>query len=273
MPKVFLTRFCTLIVLLLGSCATHNAPDIVSANPENAFSAGCGIKHIGSNNFKPMQSTVQNQTRTYHLRVPAGYNPDRAYPLIFLFHGYGGNGLSGGLGIENNARGNALIVGADGLNNQWNQATTENDLLFFDRMLETISTEYCVDSNRVFSYGFSMGGYFTNLLSCERGDVLRASASIAGGPRGEVCKGKVSAWFLHDTDDKAIHILQGIAARDKAIATNGCSQETVDVENGCVQYQGCENTPVVWCQTSGFGHDIRGDVAPVRVWKFFQKFR
>ncbi|HOY69777.1 MAG TPA: hypothetical protein PL131_00745 [Methylotenera sp.] len=273
MPKVFYIRFCTLLVLLLGSCATHNAPEIISANSANVHSAGCGIKHIGTNKFKATQLTIQDQTRNYHLHVPAGYNPERAYPLIFLFHGYGGNGLSGGLGIEHNAKGNALIVGADGLNNQWNQSTKENDLHFFDTMLETISSQYCVDKNRVFSYGFSMGGYFTNLLACERGNVLRASASIAGGPRGNDCKGKVAAWFLHDTDDKAINISQGIAARDKAIATNGCSQETIELENGCVQYQGCQETPIVWCQTSGFGHDIRGDVAPARVWKFFQQFR
>lgn len=272
MLKVFYTRFCTLVVLLLGSCATHNAPEIIAANSVS-YSAGCGIEQTGSTKFKPKQLTIQGQTRTYHLRVPLYYNPERAYPVIFLFHGYGGNGLSGGLGIEHHAKGNALIIGADGLNNQWSQATTENDLLFFDSMLETISTEYCVDKSRVFSYGFSMGGYFTNLLACERGDVLRASASIAGGPRGDACKGKVAAWFLHDTDDKAINIAQGIAARDKAIASNGCSQETIEVENGCLQYQGCQDAPVVWCQTTGFGHDIRGDVAPARVWQFFQQFR
>ncbi len=221
----------------------------------------------------PLQLSIQDQIRTYHLRVPANYNPERAYPLIFLFHGYGGNGLSGGLGIDHYAKNNAIIVGADGLNNQWNQTSTEQDLQFFDSMLETITTQYCIDNNRVFSYGFSMGGYFSNLLACERGDVLRASASIAGGPRGNSCKGKAGAWFLHDSNDEAIHISQGIAARDKAIAINGCSQETVNVENDCVQYQGCSDAPVVWCQTTGFGHDIRGDVAPLQVWKFFQKFQ
>lgn len=262
---------CTLVVLLIGSCATHNAPEVSVANPAS-YSTGCGIKHIGSNTFKPAHTTIQDQARTYHLRVPSSYTPERAYPLIFLFHGFGGNGLSGGLGIDQFAKGNALIVSADGINQQWNQSTTENDLLLFDSMLETISAQYCVDTKRVFSYGFSMGGNFTNLLACERGDVLRATASIAGWPRGEVCKGKVAAWFLHDSDDKAINIAQGVAARDKAIAINGCSQETIELENGCLQYQGCEDAPVVWCQTSGYGHDIRGDFAPRVVWKFFQQF-
>lgn len=270
MTKVFYTRFCALVVLLLGSCA-HHSPKIIAANT-SAYSVGCGIKHIGTHQFDPVQLTIQNQTRTYHLRVPDNYNPERAYPLIFLFHGYGGNGLSGGLGIEDYAQTNALIVGADGLNKQWNQSTTEHDLHFFDSMLETVSAQYCVDKSRVFSYGFSMGAYFTNLLSCERGDVLRASASIAGGPRGDHCKGKVAAWFLHDADDQAINITQGLAARDQAIATNGCKQQTVDAGNGCVKYQGCQEAPVVWCQTSGFGHDIRGDFAPAIVWQFFQNF-
>lgn len=261
-----------LMTALLASCATQKTPNIVIERAIN-YSPGCGLAQVGTNQFTPVEITIQNQARKYHLRVPANYDPERAYPLIFLYHGYGGNGLSGGLGIEYHAQDNAIIASADGLNNAWADATTANDLQLFDQMLATIATNYCIDRRRIYSYGFSMGGYFTNLLACERGDILRASAAIASWPRGDVCKDKVAAWFMHDTDDEAIKISQGIAARDRAIAQNGCSQDSIALENGCKQYQNCQDAPVVWCQTSGFGHNIRGDVAPALVWQFFEEFR
>jgi hypothetical protein len=108
-------------------------------------------------------------------------------------------------------------------------------------------------------------------LACRRGDVLRASAAVAGGFWSGKCKGKVAVWFVHDTDDKTVPIAQGREARDRVLASNGCSTNTVDEGDGCVRYKGCGASPVVWCQSSGIGHSPRGDFAPPRVWKFFSE--
>jgi poly(3-hydroxybutyrate) depolymerase len=177
--------------------------------------------------------------------------------------------VSGGLDVEAFAGEDAIVVGADGLHGSWNSG----DLVFFDRTLEEVEAKFCVDRSRVFSYGFSAGGFFTNLLACERGDVLRASASIAGGPRGDNCRGKVANWFLHDVGDTVVPFALGEAARDRALEMNGCSTKTIDEGDGCVRYLGCDKAPVVWCQAQGFGHHIRGDFAPQRVWKFFRSLQ
>jgi len=232
-------------------------------------SAGCGKAEAGTGNFVRQNIRVLGRARTYYLRVPRTYEPNRAYPLIFRWHGSGGNGLSGGLAIEFSSRNDAIVVGADGLSGEWGRDTA--NLPFFDRMLDTLEKRYCIDRGRVFSYGFSTGGSFTNLLACERGDILRASASIAGGPRGNTCVGKVASWFLHDVDDNVVPIAAGRAARDRALAINGCSTTTVDEGEGCVRYRGCEAAPIVWCESRGFGHNVRGDFAPALIWKFFQK--
>lgn len=221
-----------------------------------------------------MQIRVLDQDRKYHLRIPSTYDPDRAYPFIFRWHGAGGNGLSGGLDIEQSAKEDAIIVSADGLNNYWDVYTADSvDLQFFDKMLETLSSQYCIDRHRVFSYGFSVGGTFSNLLACRRSSVLRASAAVAGGLFVNNCEGKVAAWFLHDQDDDAVAITKGKAARDRALTANGCSTDTADVGNGCARYQGCDEAPVVWCESKGIGHNIRGDFAPAQVWKFFETLR
>jgi polyhydroxybutyrate depolymerase len=196
--------------------------------------------------------------------------------------------------IEFSSGNDAIVVGADGINKYWGLNDDSVNLLFFDRMLETISNQYCIDRDHVFSYGFSAGGFFTNMLACERGDVLRANAAVAGGLRGgyrkgkvatwlldalgsngavlggNSCKGKVANWFLHDQDDNTVPIAKGKAARERALAINGCSSNTIDEGDGCVRYQDCGAAPVVWCESKGFGHNIRGDFAPAQVWKFFQ---
>jgi poly(3-hydroxybutyrate) depolymerase len=219
--------------------------------------------------FTTITIRVLDRDRTYHLRVPQGYDGNRAYPLVFRWHGRGGDGLSGGLEIELSSGNDAIVAGADGLNKTWR--ADADSLAFFDSMLESIEKHYCVDSSRVFSYGFSAGGYFTNFLACERGNVLRASAAVAGGPsRAGDCRGTAAAWFLHDTDDDTVPIAEGRAALERVLAANRCSAETENVGEGCVRYRGCGANPVIWCQSSGYGHDVRGDFAPARVWKFFQ---
>jgi polyhydroxybutyrate depolymerase len=234
-------------------------------------SAGCGEARTGTGTFVRHVNRVLDRQRVYYVRAPAKYDPNHAYPLIFRWHGSGGDGLSGGLGIEFSAGDDAIVVGADGLHGDWYGDSA--DLTFFDRMLKSIESEYCIDRHRVFSYGFSVGGAFTNLLACKRGDVLRGSAAIASSPRGRDCKGQVAAWFLHDVDDRVIPIAEGRAARDRALAANGCSTNGVEDADHCVHYRGCQSAPVVWCESKGFGHNIRGDFAPQRVWGFFRSLR
>jgi polyhydroxybutyrate depolymerase len=254
-----------LILLASLMCGASN----VRGDTGPRHSPGCGIATSGTNGFETRALKVLDHDRTYHLRVPKTYESKRPYPIIFRWHGRSGDGLSGGLDIEAFAGEDAIVVAGDAWHGTWNSG----DLVFFDRMLEEVEARFCVDRGRVFSYGFSAGGFFTNLLACERGDVLRASASVAGGPRGDHCRGKVARWFLHDVGDELIPIALGEAARDQALQINGCSTKTIDEGGGCVRYLGCDKAPVVWCQAQGFGHNIRSDFAPQRVWNFFRSLQ
>lgn len=267
------SQYMHIFMLIIFCICTACSPTEPIASNKPLIShhyAGCGVAKIGTGNFVPMKIRVHDQDRTYNLRIPSTYDSNRTYPIIFLWHGAGGTGSSGGLNIERSAGDDAILVSADGLNNFWNPRTNSSDLSFFDTMLETVSNQYCIDSHRIFSYGFSVGGSFSNLLACERGDVLRASAAIASGLLSNACKGKVATWLLHDVNDDAVPITKGMAVRDRAIVENGCSTNTVGDGNGCVRYKGCDATPVVWCESKGFGHNIRGDYAPEQVWRFFQ---
>lgn len=252
-----------------GMSATGGAgPD--DESDAGGRSDGCGQASPASGEFEQRELEVERETRIFHLLVPDSYDPDRAYPLVFRFHGSGGDGLSGGLGIEFSSREDAIIVAPNGLNNSWSPRNHDTDVAFFDAMLETIADEYCIDLGRVYSYGFSAGGSFTNLLGCVRGNALRATASIASAYREGSCQGSIAAWFLHDADDPTVSIDGGRDARDRVLSANGCSDETVPEGDRCVRYEGCApGLPVVWCETNGIGHNIQADFAPEAVWEFF----
>lgn len=240
-------------------------------------SRGCAQSASGTGSFEMRSVEVGGVGRTYHVRIPSGYRASRAYPVVFRFHGWGGDGLSGGLGIEGSAGEDALIVAADGLevdgpNRGWDEQSEPNDLMLFDAMYAAVTAAYCVDLARVFAYGFSMGGGMTNLLGCKRADKLRATAAIAGYNRIDgSCAQPMAAWFQHDRDDDAVPVSEGRGARDRDLTRNGCTSEAASEEDDCVRYAGCRTGfPVVYCETGGLGHNIAGDSAPGRVWSFFQ---
>ncbi|HEX5659154.1 MAG TPA: hypothetical protein VFX59_18300 [Polyangiales bacterium] len=256
-------RLWALGALLGTGCGGHAG----STTPHVATS-GCGSAATGDGMFAA--ETLRGE-RSYHVRLPRDYDPSRAYALIFRFHGYGGDGLSAGLGIEGPAGDDAIIVGPDGLDRGWSASSEAGDLAFFDAMYDAVTQRYCVDRTRVFAYGFSMGGGFSNLLGCRRAETLRATAAIAGFDRGTGrCARPVAAWFQHDQDDDAVPLAQGAAARDRVLERAHCSTRTTSA-GSCVRYQGCDpGIAVVWCETSGRGHDIAGDTAPQAVWDFFR---
>jgi len=250
-----------------GSSSTTGGPP-----DEGTPSAGCGGSSRGSGEFETRTIAIDDVERTFHVLVPESYDPEHPYPIVFRWHGTGGDGLSGGLGIEFSSDEEAIIVGANGLDEEWSNANQANDLALFDTMLDELSFEYCIDRDRVFSYGFSAGAGFTNLLACVRGDVVRANAAIAGFHRGTNCVGSPAAWMLHDEDDRTVLIEYGLDVLERRLAINGCTDQTVPEANAsCVRYEGCAE-PVVWCQSSGLGHTIQGSFAPPLVWDFFSEF-
>lgn len=253
------------------------APAGVSATGE-----GCGVPASGTGKFELRSIQVGKQQRTYSVFVPRSYVSSRPYPVIFRFHGSGGNGQAGGLAIEQFSADDAIVVGIDGQRERdgtrsWDETREKADLALFDALLAELGARYCVDHERIYAYGFSAGAAFSERLACVRGDVLRGITAIAAYnltvPKLSVCKGQAAALLFHDNDDPAVPIGAGRASRDVIRELNHCSDqaEPEPGHEGCVRYRECsEGHPVVWCESHALGHDIRGDVAPEQAWAFFK---
>ena len=261
-------------------------------------SSGCG-KAPAVTGVKTGQTiTVAGKSRTYVLSVPTGYSGATPLALVMVWHGAN---LSGSLGrtlfnLESKSNGAAIFVYPDGLPMSdggmtgWDLSTGSADFQFFETLLTYIRSNYCIDSNRIFSTGHSMGAMMTNILGCTYGDVFRAIAPASGTPPGgggATCTGKVGAWIAHGENDPTVPFAQGEASRDFWIKQNGCSTETKpwSPEPACVEYQGCQpDLPVVWCVhdeghswpslTFGCDRDAGGVCfdGGSAIWAFFSSF-
>src|SRR4029077_10555421 len=118
-------------------------------------------------------------------------------PLVFVFHGHGGNmqNISRTMHIETIWQ-EVIVVYPQGVNTPtkidpegkrpgWQRAPgdqNDRDLKFFDALLDAIGKKYNVDKRRIYVTGFSNGGVFTYVLWAARPDIIAAVAPGAGLP-------------------------------------------------------------------------------------------
>jgi poly(3-hydroxybutyrate) depolymerase len=247
--------------------ADSDAPEVPSE--------GCGVSAMGSGSHS---LTVDDVERTFVLDLPTDYDNSTAYPVIFGFHGMGGSGEM----FRSSFYGNLLSAMADevivvhpdaiGDPTAWDTGT---DVPFFDALLEHLESSLCVDETRVFITGHSSGGFFSNTLACQRGNVIRGAAPVSGGGPfvfgGTSCQGQVAAWIAHGENDDTVDISSGEGSRDFWADANSCDIEEVETVTPaeCVEYGGCDaGYPVRWCVYQD-GHNWP-DFAPEGMWSFFK---
>lgn len=209
----------------------------------------------------PATLTVNGLERQLITYVPAGLQPGKPVPLIVAFHGRTNSNEQvrrymrlEGHGVE------AIIVYPAGLPaggnaRNWNDPSDGGadlrDYALFDSIVTRFSREYCIDSERVFVVGHSLGAYFANSVACARAGVVRAVASIAGGIQTSGCAEPVAALLFHNPADTLVVIHEGERARDTFLSSNGLTglepRQLGDVFNCSVYHPGSGDHSVTWC--------------------------
>jgi poly(3-hydroxybutyrate) depolymerase len=246
-------------------------------SPDPVRSAGCG----STNGPRTGTYTINaaGLDRTYILDVPADYDPNKAYRLVFAWHPRGGNargiadGDGGYYGLKPLSGGSAIFVAGEGIDAGWANSDGR-DIAFTRAMVERLESQLCIDKGRIFSMGWSFGGMFSFAIGCELADVFRAIGPASGALLSGCAQGShpVAMWGAHGTYDSLVSLDSGRGARDVILARNHCSTATSAKDaNGCVSYQGCDaGYPVVWCEWPG-GHTYPEFARP-ETWKFFAQF-
>lgn len=207
-------------------------------------------------------------------------------PVIFGFHGHGGN-------MNNSARTyhfhllwpEAIVVYPQGLNTPgkltdpegkkpgWQNSPGDQgdrDLKFFDAMLAKLHDLYQVDDDRVYSSGHSNGGGFTYLLLATRGDKLAAvapSASAAGKVR-DLLKPKPVLHIAGENDPLVKFAWQKFTI-DHIIKLNRCGAGVPwELDANCTFYPPSSGAPVITAIHPG-DHSYPRQ-APELIVKFFK---
>ena len=151
---------------------------------------GNHFEDFKKNKEKSFEIIVDSKKREYYLHVPDNH-PNNA-PLLFVFHGYSGNALNTIQTTNFNklADKNGFIVCyPQGLIDKENNAFWQvgynfhkdydvDDVKFITELIEKLQTEFELSKTNVFMTGFSNGGDFCNLLSCETDGLFKAIAPI-----------------------------------------------------------------------------------------------
>jgi poly(3-hydroxybutyrate) depolymerase len=244
-------------------------------------SEGCGTAPMPTVGYHDID--VGGLKRRFILRVPATYDGKKAWPVVFAFHGAGNQNASTfdkgfAFGPENKDK-TILIYGeslSSGGSNTWMTLSQHPaNMAYVDAMIDWAKKNLCIDPTRIFSTGQSSGGYFSQTLACQKGDVFRAVASNSGGERYfENCKGNPGVMLSYGKGDESSHTTAAMKATTFWIARKMCKADgpmPVD-PSPCVSYQNCKDgIPFVLCAHPG-GHPLPG-YAPKGFWNFFDSFK
>lgn len=196
----------------------------------NAADPGKLIKP-GNYSFKLQHDGSQ---RAYLVHVPSGYDPALATPVVFAFHGGGGD-MNLQADANYNITGKADTAGfiavfpngysrfPNGKLATWNAgnccATARDkgidDVGFVRAILAQVKTHFNVDAQRIFATGMSNGGMMSHRLACEMADTLKAIAAVAGTDSTVSCSPARPISILHIHARNDTHVLyDGGAGKD-----------------------------------------------------------
>lgn len=212
----------------------------------------------------PERLVVDGQERTVLARVPEGAEL-LPRDLVIVFHGRTNDAarvrryfhLDEALPEAVIAYPSALPTGAGTFS--WSAPGDPprglRDFALVEAIIDAFGRAQCLDLQRVFVVGHSLGASFANDVACRLGGRIRAVASVAGGLQGSGCVGGAAALLLHHPDDRLVPVSVGEHVRDAFRTANGLAAAPAAPATHpalaalrCVRYgsDDAEN-PVLWC--------------------------
>ena len=128
---------------------------------------------------------IDGKTREYYISLPK--NTSKPVPLIINFHGFLDRAINQKefSQMDNYAHQNGVgVVYPEGVKRSWNVGkailNNENDIGFVNALIDSVSSKYNIDSDRIYACGFSNGGTFSYELICSLSNKIAAFGSVGG---------------------------------------------------------------------------------------------
>ncbi len=140
---------------------------------------------------------IYGRNRYYKTHLPLGFNHQKQYPVVFVFHGGLGNPdlIAQQTRFSQKADNEGFIVvypyGTGSFDKKlltwhtWNccgyaNKKNINDVDFVSAVIKEIKSKYNIDEKRIYAAGHSNGGMMCYLLACELSEQFAAVAPVAG---------------------------------------------------------------------------------------------
>ena len=182
---------CLMATLPLTGCITTEAPTPQLVIEENESSAEVCSLPSEPVTQTSMSITVNGVERQFRLSVPSS-DAGTKLALIIAFHGGGGAEEDFQQQNEFDQLGEqekfimAYAIAEDGRTSaegEWflnTAATSFEDNDFAEAIVDNLSSQYCVDHDRLYGIGYSLGSMFTYEIACQLNHRFAAVASFAG---------------------------------------------------------------------------------------------
>ena len=128
---------------------------------------------------------IDGKTREYYLSLPE--DTSKPFPLIINFHGFLSHAIEQQefSQMDNYAHLNGVgVIYPEGINKSWNigkdMMSEENDIGFVNALIDSVTSKYNIDSDRIYACGFSNGGEFSYELMCGLSNKIAAFGSVGG---------------------------------------------------------------------------------------------
>ena len=245
-----------------------------------------------------MSVTVDGKKRTFIMHVPDTYKGDKAVPLVVDYHPIGGSSEG-----QMNGTTYKALTDKEGVISLYPQGTTktmgpgwnvgpccsnDDDIKFSRMMIEAVEDIACIDKQRVYATGFSMGGGMSNHVACFMSDVYAAVAPAAmdlNKTNSAQCNPDrpISVINFRGTADNVCRYQGGDSGFNDGLnflgaegtfrfwaEKNGCTGSPSKNKDNCDEYSNCKDgVKVVLCTKQNGGHEQgNGNVG----WPFLKQF-
>ena len=284
----------------VAASSSSVAPSSSSAGNDGPVTVDCSGKTAKVGDKQNMSVTVDGKQRTFIMHIPSAYKGDKPVPLVIDYHPIGGsgNGEYGSSPYKAKTDPEGVITlypdgtsKPGGMGNGWNVGpccSNDDDVKFSYAMIEKLKEIACIDPQRIYATGFSMGGGMSNHVACMMSDVFAAVAPAAmdlNKTNSAQCKMSrpISVINFRGTNDPVCKYQGGDSGFNDGLnflgaegtfkfwaEKNECQGSPTKNSNGCDEYSNCKDgTKVVLCTKQNGGHDY-GD-ANIG-WPFLKQF-